>query len=78
MMRMNHVHAPIGVGRDLSGDQRDLILLEDIANGGEEAGFLRRANADMRLLAADVEHHIGGSPCLEHHRRRVRDRRRDY
>lgn len=70
-MCLNHIHDSISVGGNMSRDNGYLVLLKNIANGAEKARLLRRADTDMRFVAADIQNDIGRSPCLKHDSWRV-------
>ena len=62
---VDHVHAPEVVRRDMGRDHLKLMFLHDIKDGRECAGLLRRADVDVGVVAAHVEHHVRRRPCLK-------------
>lgn len=72
-MGLNHVHAPTIIGRNLSRYNLQFVLLQDIANRGQEARLSSRAHANVGILTAHVQDDIRRSPCLENGSPKSRD-----
>lgn len=53
------------IGGDMSGHDVDTMLVKNITKGGEQAGFLDGADAEMSMVAANAQDKVGGSPSLE-------------
>lgn len=70
-MSLNYVDAPITIGGNISRYHLYLMLLQQIADGGQEAWLLRRAHTYLGCLPAYIQDHIRRSPRLKVYRIKI-------